>query len=47
MNKPYLRLSNNSAVYTENPEPLIFLDEWKSLIESQAGERGIFFALCL
>lgn len=35
-------LANNSAVYTERPEMEIFLAEWKSLIESKSGERGIF-----
>lgn len=35
-------LANNSAVYTEKPTIAKFLDEWKSLYESQSGERGIF-----
>lgn len=35
-------LSNNSAVYEERPEITQFLSEWKSLIESKSGERGIF-----
>lgn len=36
------RLANNSAVYTEKPSITQFLDEWRSLIESQSGERGIY-----
>tara|TARA_Y100000310_G_scaffold338627_1_gene428789 strand:+ start:6869 stop:8791 length:1923 start_codon:yes stop_codon:yes gene_type:complete len=39
---PQRKLTNNSAVYTERPDIEIFLDEWKSLIESKSGERGIF-----
>ncbi len=35
-------LANNSAVYTESPDPGIFLKEWLSLYESKSGERGIF-----
>jgi ribonucleoside-triphosphate reductase len=35
-------LANNSACYTEKPEFSVFLDEWKSLYESKAGERGIY-----
>lgn len=34
-------LSNNSAVYTEKPEPGSFMSEWLSLYESKSGERGI------
>ncbi len=34
--------ANNSAVYTEKPDVLKFMEEWKSLIESRSGERGIF-----
>jgi ribonucleoside-triphosphate reductase len=36
------RLANNSAVYTEKPSITQFLDEWRMLIESQSGERGIY-----
>jgi ribonucleoside-triphosphate reductase len=36
------RLANNSAVYTEKPSITQFLDEWRRLIESQSGERGIY-----
>lgn len=35
-------LANNSAVYTERPSVTQFLREWRNLIESQSGERGIF-----
>lgn len=35
-------LANNSAVYDKKPSVEHFLDEWKSLIESKSGERGIF-----
>lgn len=35
-------LANNSACYTEKPDMGIFIDEWKTLIESKSGERGIF-----
>ncbi len=38
----YRQLANNSAVYNERPDMQIFLEEWKSLYESHAGERGIF-----
>lgn len=35
-------LANNSAVYNERPSMTQFLREWRNLIESQSGERGIF-----
>ena len=35
-------LANNSAVYMERPPIAQFLREWRNLIESQSGERGIF-----
>lgn len=35
-------LSNNSVCYTEKPDIGIFMDEWKALYTSKAGERGIF-----
>lgn len=34
--------SNNSVAYTEKPIIEIFMQEWLSLVESKAGERGIF-----
>jgi ribonucleoside-triphosphate reductase len=39
---PHRALANNSAVFTERPEVTQFISEWKSLIESKSGERGIF-----
>lgn len=39
---PHRQGSNNSAVYNEKPDVLTFLDEWKNLIKSKSGERGIF-----
>jgi len=35
-------LANNSAVYTEKPEMVVFMREWLSLCESRSGERGIY-----
>jgi ribonucleoside-triphosphate reductase len=35
-------LANNSVAYTEKPDMEIFMKEWISLVESKAGERGIF-----
>jgi hypothetical protein len=35
-------LANNSAVYTDTPDPGVFMQEWKSLYDSKSGERGIF-----
>ena len=35
-------LANNSAVYSKKPSAELFLREWRNLIESQSGERGIF-----
>lgn len=42
VNDAHRALANNSAVYNERPSSEIFLQEWLSLIESKAGERGIF-----
>ena len=39
---PHRALANNSAVYHEKPSVPQFLREWRNLIESQSGERGIF-----
>jgi len=36
------RLANNSVAYTEKPDVEIFMKEFLTLIESKAGERGIF-----
>lgn len=38
---PHFRLANNSAVWTDMPDPEIFLEEWLSLVRSKSGERGI------
>ena len=35
-------LANNSACYNSKPKFNLFLEEWRSLHESQSGERGIF-----
>lgn len=35
-------LANNSASYTEKPSTSVFMSEWKSLYDSQSGERGMF-----
>ncbi len=39
---PHRMLANNSAVYVNKPTNEEFLKEWMALIESRAGERGIF-----
>lgn len=39
---PHRALANNSAVYSAKPSATQFLREWRNLIESQSGERGIF-----
>jgi len=38
----HFALANNSVAYTEKPEVLLFMDEWRSLVASRSGERGIF-----
>lgn len=35
-------LANNSAVYEQKPTSAEFLDEWRALVQSHSGERGIF-----
>ncbi len=42
VNEGQRMLANNSAVYNSKPTETEFLKEWISLIESGAGERGIF-----
>lgn len=42
VSNPQRSLSNNSAVYNSKPSDEQLLTEWKSLIESHSGERGIF-----
>jgi len=34
--------ANNSAVYNDKPDPLVWMEEWLSLAKSGSGERGIF-----
>jgi len=41
-NHGHRALANNSATYYERPNAELFLREWRNLIESQSGERGIF-----
>jgi ribonucleoside-triphosphate reductase len=38
---PHFELANNSAVWTEKPDPGRFMREWLALYESKSGERGI------
>jgi len=40
--EPQRALANNSVAYQETPHVTTFLGEWKSLIESYSGERGVF-----
>ena len=35
-------LANNSAIYYHKPTMEQFISEWKALVESKSGERGIF-----
>ena len=42
IDNPHRALANNSAAYTERPDMTLFMKEWISLVESRAGERGIF-----
>lgn len=42
MTHPHRALANNSAIYINKPSNEEFLKEWMALIESRAGERGIF-----
>jgi ribonucleoside-triphosphate reductase len=39
---PERSMANNSAVYTHKPTVLEFMADWRTLIESGTGERGIF-----
>ena len=39
---PHFALANNSVAYEGKPDPVTFIAEWSSLIESGSGERGIF-----
>ncbi len=42
INEPQRSMSNNSAVYTNKPSAIEFLEEWTALAKSGTGERGIF-----
>lgn len=39
---PQRMLANNSAVYTQKPSSIEFMEEWMALMKSGSGERGIF-----
>ena len=39
---PERSVANNSAVYTQKPSSVEFMDEWIALMKSGSGERGIF-----
>jgi ribonucleoside-diphosphate reductase alpha chain len=39
---PWRNQANNSAVYTEKPSAVEFMEEWLTLAKSGSGERGIF-----
>ena len=41
-NNGHRALANNSATYLAKPSVTQFLREWRNLIESQSGERGIY-----
>ncbi len=36
------RLSNNSAVYNDRPDPGLFMKGWRNLYDSKSGEPGFF-----
>lgn len=40
--QPQRQMSNNSVAYTRKPDVISFMNEWKNLIKSKSGERGIF-----
>jgi len=42
VDNPQRALANNSVAYTETPDAEAFIDEWRNLIQSKSGERGIF-----
>lgn len=44
---PQRCLANNSVAYTEKPDIPTFMSEWRSLIKSGTGERGIVNRECL
>lgn len=42
LENPHFALANNSVAYTEKPDIESFMREWTALMESKAGERGIY-----
>jgi ribonucleoside-triphosphate reductase len=42
VDRPHLRLANNSAVYESKPTEEVFWEEWTALRNSGSGERGMF-----
>ena len=42
VDNPHFALANNSVAYSGKPDPVTFIAEWSSLIDSGSGERGIF-----
>lgn len=42
IDNPQRALANNSVSYVDKPEVEIFMREWLTLVESKAGERGVF-----
>lgn len=42
MTQGHRALANNSAVYTQKPTNVEFMEEWIALMKSGSGERGIF-----
>ncbi|HEY0979246.1 MAG TPA: ATP cone domain-containing protein, partial [Candidatus Paceibacterota bacterium] len=42
LTNPQRAMANNSAVYTEKPSAVAFMEEWLNLAKSGSGERGIF-----
>lgn len=47
LSNPQRSLANNSVVYTEKPDVPTFMSEWRSLIKSGTGERGIINRISL
>ncbi len=42
LTEPQRMMANNSAIYSEKPNNIEFMDEWVALMKSNSGERGIF-----
>ena len=38
----HFALTNNSAVFTERPDPVLFFGFWKTMLQSHGGEPGVF-----